>query len=200
MSEKILKKKVNTKTNFLFNRHIDLDRRVIRLCGEVGHADPDEFGYIPRHFTFDYVDSALSELESRGRGGIAVYINSLGGDLYEAMAIIGRLKASPCYITTIGFGCAMSAGALILVAGGRTRKMDKYCQLMLHKSSYGVSGGHDLIEEEVIQASQENSQMAEILRDHSNESEIFWAENLKKTNLYLSVEKCEAYGLIDKIL
>jgi len=48
---------------------------------------------------------------------ITVFINTYGGEAYEAFAIYDIMKATKCPIITIGFGKIMSAGTLILAAG-----------------------------------------------------------------------------------
>ena len=90
---------------YLFDQAINFKDRVITI-------DSDIDGEL-----FAWIDAALTELESHSRKAITVRIRSEGGDVYKALAIIGRLKKSKCQIVTEGYGCIMSAATMILACG-----------------------------------------------------------------------------------
>jgi hypothetical protein len=67
---------------------IDMGARCIQLIGEIDEN------------TFCYIDSALTLLEGNSKKGITIKINSEGGSLYDALAIVARIRSSKCKVTT----------------------------------------------------------------------------------------------------
>lgn len=53
---------------------------------------------------------------------ISIYVNSPGGDVYSAFAIYDIMTNMKCPISTIGYGCVMSAGVLVISAGNKGRR------------------------------------------------------------------------------
>lgn len=181
---------------YAFDMGVDFKNRTVRISGAIGEMD--QLGNISNDFSF--VDSALTELEHRNPNEpITVKINSPGGSVYEALAIVGRIKASPCEITTIGMGCIMSAATLILACGD-LRKISKYCMSMFHQSSYGLEGSHEEVKEQVKQMEQEEKLWAKWVAELSNKSENFWYRTVKKKDVYLTADKMLQYGVIDEII
>ena len=64
--------------------------------------------------SFALFDAALSEMERDSKRTVTIRINSPGGSVYDALAIIGRLTSSSCHIVTEGYGHVMSAATLLL--------------------------------------------------------------------------------------
>ena len=101
---------------YAFDRDVDFKSRVIRISEEIDAG------------VFDKIDAAMNHLERSCRKMITIKINSEGGSVYDALAIVGRLTSSKCKIVTEGHGRVMSAATLILACGDE-RKMSKYCWL-----------------------------------------------------------------------
>ena len=173
--------------DFLYEAGIDTKNRTIRINEQIGEN------------TFDRLESALSEFERESDDPIIVKINSLGGSVYDALAIVGRVKASPCHITTEGFGAVMSAATLILMCGD-VRKMSKFCTPMFHQSSYHVGGDHENVKEEVVQMEREEKKWAKWLAEVSTKNEKFWYKIVKKKNFYPTPDQMLDYGAIDEII
>jgi ATP-dependent protease ClpP protease subunit len=70
---------------------------------------------------------------------INVRINSIGGNVHDALAIYNSLKAHPASIAVVVDGVAMSAAAFIAMAGD-TVKMPATCLFMIHAPSTIVAG------------------------------------------------------------
>ena len=111
---------------------IDFKNRIIRVTGAIGDPGPLSGG---KYFDFDLFDYAMTIMEKSSNEDIILRINCPGGECYEALAIVGRMKASSCIIKTEAFGHAMSAATLILMAGDY-RKMSKYCIPMLKRNHH----------------------------------------------------------------
>ena len=72
---------------------------------------------------------------------ITIYINSPGGEVNAGLAIYDAIKASPCPISTIGFGLCASMGALILSSGTKgLRYAFENCEIMIHQPLGGTNG------------------------------------------------------------
>lgn len=78
---------------------------------------------------------------------LTLYINSYGGDLYQAFALIDIMNRSRYPIATVGIGAIMSAGFLIFSAGAKgCRFVGENTGIMCHQfsSETGFSKYHDI--------------------------------------------------------
>lgn len=71
---------------------------------------------------------------------ITLHINSLGGDVFEGMAIYSALKQSPAHVTAIVDGIAASAASVIAMAADQVSMMP-HAFLMIHRSQ-GLAMGN----------------------------------------------------------
>ncbi len=181
--------------DYVFESGIDFKNRIIRVTGCIGYPGPMDDSFC----TFDILDSALTEMESKSSDPVTIKINSPGGSVYEGMAMVGRLKASPCQIITEGYGHVMSAATLILACGD-VRKVSKYCMSMFHQSSYGLQGSHEEIKQEVEQMEREEKLWAKWIAELSSKTEKFWYGVVKKKNVYLTADQMSDYGVADEII
>ncbi len=111
---------------YSFDRGVSFKDRSISIIG------PIEEGW------FDIVDAAMNEFERvSNKKTVTVKVYSEGGSVYEALAIVGRLRKSGCHIVTEGYGVVASAATIILACGHR-RKISHYAQFMHHEYSLFV--------------------------------------------------------------
>jgi ATP-dependent Clp protease protease subunit len=133
---------------------------------------------------------------------LTLYINSYGGDLYQAFALIDIMKQSKYPIKTIGIGSIMSAGFLIFAAGEKgLRFVGKNTGIMCHQfSDYAEGKFHDL----KSQAKANdicNQRMVDILREASGLSERnIKSKLLGPTDLWLTPEELVDLKIADQIL
>ncbi len=72
---------------------------------------------------------------------LTLYINSGGGDLYNAFALIDVMHASKYPVATVGIGNVMSAAALILACGQRGhRYLARHAGIMMHQFYSDMEG------------------------------------------------------------
>jgi ATP-dependent protease ClpP protease subunit len=71
---------------------------------------------------------------------------------------------------------------------------------MFHQSSYGLSGSHEQVKQEVEQMEKEEKLWAKWISSMSTKSEGFWYTVVQKKNVYLVADKLLAYGVVDEIL
>jgi ATP-dependent Clp protease protease subunit len=180
--------KEKLRLEYLFENCIDLKNRIIRITGPIGDASFEDF------------DLQLTEMEKANpRKTITVRINSPGGTVYDALAIVGRIKATKCRVITEGYGHIMSAATLILAAGD-IRRMSSFSWFMYHKSSYMIGGSHDDIKEAVEQAEREEKFWAKKMTTMSTKSERFWLDCCNKRDYYVTAEEALKLGVIDEII
>jgi len=147
---------------------------------------------------FDIIDAALTIMEAESKQGVTLKLHSPGGDTYEAIAVVGRLRKSKCHIIIEGYGHIMSAATLILASGDK-RKLDKLAQFMWHAASYGVEGRHAEIKAVVSQVEKEEKMWANSMASLTGKTEKFWLEKGVHTDYYLDAETLKKYGVIDEV-
>jgi len=179
--------KLELHLKYLFEHKVNLRDRVITINKDIDAE------------TFAFVDSAITELESYNRQAITIRICSDGGDVYSALAIVGRIKTARCKIITEGYGCVMSASTLILAAG-KERRASKYLFFMHHESSYGVEGRHSVIKAEVDQKEKEEKLWAKWMEELTKRQSKFWLERGKFIDEYWTAEELVEMGVVDAII
>lgn len=171
---------------YLFEWGVNFKDRVITISDEIDSG------------TFDVVDSALTEMEAEGRKAVTVKINCLGGNVYDALAIVGRLKASKCQIITEGYGAVMSAATLILACGDK-RRISYLSWFMTHEATYSAKGKHSEIVAEVRQAERENRQWATAMESFTQKDAKFWENAGKGEDAYFTPEELLSFGVVDEV-
>lgn len=166
---------------------INIPARSIQLVGEIDQN------------TFILIETALTLLESQSKASVTIKINSEGGSVYDALAIVGRMKSSKCKIITEGYGATMSAASLILAAGDK-RRMSKFGWLMHHEASYGYEGTIQQSKHVLSQMEREEKLWAQYMEQFSSSPAAYWASQGKLgRDLYLTAEECLTLGVIDEV-
>lgn len=106
----------------IFDRHVNFRERVIYL-----NDDVDEL-------SLALFQKALDELERDKDKPIKIEVSSYGGDVYDMLGMVDRIRSSPCHIITRGFGKIMSA-ATFIVAAGDERTIGQNSWFMIHELS-----------------------------------------------------------------
>src|SRR6056300_2102160 len=107
--------------------------------------------YLNGEITEDNVSKAIkwilsANLQKKPKRKLTLYINTVGGDLYESFALIDVMKNSYHSIATIGIGAVMSAGFLIFASGKQgERYIGKNAGSMNHQHTDSMeSKMHDM--------------------------------------------------------
>lgn len=147
------------------------------------------------------VASEILYLNSIGAKKIKERINTIGGSIIDAYAIVSANIASECEIYTINEGIADSAGSFILASGdkGKRSAMD-FATMLLHNPSYDGVMLEDMEEGEmkrememmrdsiVTILSNNSSKTAKEIRDKMTEAKRMTANEAKE------------YGIIDNVV
>lgn len=176
-----------------FTRGINFEDRIIILSGTIDQP------------MFDNIEIALTIMENEdAEKPVTIKINSPGGSVDEALAIVGRMKESKCVIETKGYGAIMSAATLILAAGDKGhRHISKYARFMHHCSSYEVDTTRHSEMKDIISAMEKDeeawaSNMAELTKK-TNKSKKFWKEQGSKKDAYFNAKDLVRLGVVDDI-
>lgn len=141
-------------------------------------------------------------LESRQDKLLTLYLNSTGGDLYSAFALIDVMKNSKYPIQVIGIGSVMSAAFLIFAAGTKGyRYAAKNTSFMCHQYSDNISGKHHDLKATMKEGEIYNQRMVDLLKESTGlaPSKIR-SKLLPASDVYLTAEEVVELGVADHIL
>lgn len=170
----------------VFEHGVDIQERTVQLVGKVNIK------------MFRFLDAAMSILESDSRKGIVIKINSEGGNTYDAIAIVSRIRNSTCKVQTEGYGAVMSA-ALLILACGHKRRISEYSWAMWHEVGYEVSGKHTEVVHFTKQTEREEYMWCEAMGKFTKMHKDFWNSIGKDKDFYIEANKCLQYGIVDEV-
>ncbi len=131
---------------------------------------------------------------------INIYINSPGGDITALLAIYDTLQFIKPDITTICFGQAASAAAVLLAAGTKGKRLAlPHARILLHQPyarAYGQGTDIELAANEVLRM---RDILEKILADHTGQ-EIERIHRDTDRDFVMSAEEALEYGLIDEVI
>ncbi len=131
---------------------------------------------------------------------INLYINSPGGDITALLAIYDTMQFIKPDITTICFGQAASAAAVLLAAGTKGKRLAlPHARILLHQPyarAYGQGTDIELAANEVLRM---RDILEKILADHTGQ-EIERIHRDTDRDFVMSAEEALEYGLIDEVI
>jgi len=169
-----------------------LENHTFYLAGEI---DEDTVNDCIRWIIYENLDTAKEKV-------LTLYINSTGGDLYTAFALIDMIKSSRHPIRTIGIGAVMSAAFLVFACGTKNeRYAAKNTSFMCHQFSTGVEAKYHDIKAEMKENESLNNKMVLILKEATNLSpSVIKKKLLPASDVYLTAEEVVELGIADNIL
>lgn len=131
---------------------------------------------------------------------ITIIVDSYGGDLFAAFAIVDMMDIITCDIRTICIGKAMSAGQFIFSSGAPGKRfMSKHARLMVHNPIAGYEGSVPDIEIEVEELLKCRELFLQHMATKSNNTTEF-IKDLINRNRYIDAEEAIKLGFADQIL
>lgn len=131
---------------------------------------------------------------------ISLYVNSPGGSAYAGMAIYDAMQHVRPAVSTICFGIAMSAAAMITAGGAAGKRFAlPNAKLMIHQGSAGFRGAPADVQIAAREIAATTRQMAEIIARHSGRAVDTVMEDIDRDRFMTPTEAIE-YGLVDGIL
>ena len=145
---------------------------------------------------------AYEDLHPKQDSILTLYVNSTGGDLYQAFALIDIMNASPHKIRTIGIGSVMSAAFLIVAAGTRgERYIAQNTSCMCHQFSSGTDGKYHDLKAEMKETELLNTKMVEVLAAATKQPPTYVKKRLlPPTDVYMTAQEMVEHGAADYIL
>ena len=166
-----------------------LENNVHFLVGEIAEENIADCIKWITYENFDSKDKILT-----------LYINSTGGDLYSAFALIDIMRNSNHSIRTVAVGAAMSA-AFLIFASGHERHVGKNTALMCHQFSDSSEGKYHDIKATMKDNEASNQKMVDILREATGlTASVVKKKLLPASDVYLTAEEAVELKIADKIL
>ena len=153
---------------------------------------------------FDYIgyygveaSHFIAELKGITAPTIDLSINSPGGDVFQAIAILNALRGSGKTINVRVLGIAASAAAYITLAGHK-RVMPENSMQMLHNASSGMYGNAEELQDmaDTLRKVDSNLQATFVTRTGLSAEKV--VELLSK-DTYLTAAECLELGLCDEV-
>lgn len=145
---------------------------------------------------------AYENLDTKQSKTLTLYINSTGGNLYQAFALIDVMQTSYHQIRVIGIGSVMSAAFLIFAAGTKgLRYAAPHTSFMCHQFTSGGEAKYHDIKAEMKENESLNSKMVNILKAATGlPTSKIKTKLLPASDVYLSADEVLELGIADHIL
>lgn len=166
----------------------------IDIQGEIGGS------WWSEGVTLDSVKEQLGNIAKEQKKTVCVKINSLGGDVDEALAIYELLVKMGDRVSTECYGRCASAATIIAMAGAK-RRMSRYALFLIHKCWSGVVGNENVLEEVLEEQRAINSRLVAIYTDRTGAKKEDIEALMERNNgdgAWLNAEECMQYGFISE--
>ncbi|MDE0927140.1 MAG: ATP-dependent Clp protease proteolytic subunit [Acidimicrobiales bacterium] len=147
------------------------------------------------------VCAQLLHLESENPDrDISLYINSPGGDINGLFAIYDTMQYIRPDITTICFGQAASAAAVLLAAGTPGKRLAlPHARVLIHQPYAGAQGQATDIELAAKEIQRLKEQLEEILARHTGQ-DVERIHQDTDRDFVLTAAEAKEYGIIDEVI
>ena len=177
-------------------RKQELDREGVYFVGEINDQEAEQFckGLL-----------LMSIERQRNASPITLYINSGGGAVGAGLAMMEMMdtvrRRYGVTIQTVITGYAYSMGAIVTQAGDH-RSMGRYSTMMLHSSSWVISGEDEKIFEDYAKLAEHYRHIvAELFARRTRHHTVRWWERFiySGRDRFLSAAECLKLGLVDEV-
>jgi ATP-dependent Clp protease, protease subunit len=155
----------------------------------------------------DSINSAIKwilyeNFEAKEKKILTLYVNSTGGDLYQAFALIDIMRSSKHSIRTIGIGSVMSAAFLIFASGTKgQRYATKNASFMCHQFSESTEGKYHDIKATMRENDLCNQKMVDILKEATGMPVArIKSKLLPASDVYLTASEMVDFAVADHII
>lgn len=131
---------------------------------------------------------------------IQLYINSPGGSVSAALAILDTMNHIKNDVSTVCVGLAASAAALLLSSGKKGKRFSlPNSEIMIHQPLGGAQGQASDIEITARQILKLKDKLNKIMAENTGKT-LPQIEKDADRDYYMSADEAKKYGIIDKIL
>ena len=168
-----------------------LDNHTHFLIGEIEESNIND---CIKWITYENLDSRDKTL--------TLYINSTGGDLYQAFALIDVIQNSNFPVRVIGIGAVMSAAFMIFASGTKgERYAAPNASFMCHQFTSGTDAKYHDLKAEMKETEELNTKMVNVLKEATGMApSVVKKKLLPASDVYLTAEEMVEMGVADYIL
>lgn len=151
--------------------------------------------------TADIVIAQLLFLQfENSKKDIQLYINSPGGSVSSALAILDTMNHVKNDVSTVCVGMAASAAALLLSSGKKGKRFAlPNSEIMIHQPMGGAQGQASDIEITAKQILKLKSKLNKMMADNTGKT-LAQIEKDADRDYYMSADEAKKYGVIDKVI
>ncbi|HUX22743.1 MAG TPA: ATP-dependent Clp protease proteolytic subunit [Spirochaetia bacterium] len=172
--------------DMLFERF--LKTRTVLLTGEINKTLGER------------IIRSLLMLEEAGNEPIKVFIDSPGGDADAGYAIFDMMRFVKPDVYTIGMGLVASAGALILLAAPKERRIGlPNSHYLIHQPLSGMRGVATEIEIHARELEKLRAKINKLIADETG-TPLAQVEKDTDRDFWMNAEEAKKYGLLSKIV
>ncbi|MDE3056038.1 MAG: ATP-dependent Clp protease proteolytic subunit [Verrucomicrobiota bacterium] len=130
---------------------------------------------------------------------VSLYINSAGGHVTSALAILDTMLYLGCDINTYCIGQAVSAAALLLAAGTPSKRFAlPHSRIMLHQPYGGIGGTSEDIALQAKAILDQKKVTSSLMARFTGQTIERILEDSER-DFYMDPEAAQRYGIIDQI-
>lgn len=168
-----------------------LENSIHYLHGEI---DEDSIGDAIKWVLYENLDPKEKIL--------TMYINSTGGDLYQAFALIDIMRSSQHTIRTVAVGSCMSAAFLIFASGDKgERYASKNTSFMCHQFTETMEDKYHDLKATMKENDICNQKMIDILKESTGLAPSrIKAKLLPASDVYLTAQETVDLGVADSVI
>jgi len=131
---------------------------------------------------------------------ITLYINSPGGSITAAMAIIDTMNYLSCDVSTICVGIAASAAAMILSIGKKGKRLSlPNAEVMIHQPLGGIEGQAADIAITAKHILQTRDNLNKMLAKSTGKP-LPQIEKDTDRDFFMTADEAKKYGIIDEVI
>ena len=157
------------------------------------------FGRLENEVALPTIKKLLKFNERDQKTPINLYINSSGGNGYNADGIIAVMHSIEAKVNTICLGHALSGACEILAAGTGNRSAYEFATLMFHQTLWEAEGDITNLEIQAVQGRRFREAQIELLHRASGQSKDVIRKDIER-DFYLTADEALNYGLLDSII
>ncbi|MBS1999867.1 MAG: ATP-dependent Clp protease proteolytic subunit [Cyanobacteria bacterium SZAS LIN-5] len=171
----------------------------IETPAKVGTRDIFLFGRLENEITLPVIKKLIKLNKANAAEPINLYINSAGGNGYNADAIIAVMHSLQAPVNTICLGHALSGACEILASGTGTRSAYEFSTLMFHQTLWEADGDITNLEIQAAQGKRFREAQIELLHRCTGQDKSVVKRDIERDH-YMSAREALDYGIIDSVL
>jgi ATP-dependent Clp protease, protease subunit len=160
-----------------------------------GEINEDSVGAAIKWLIYENIDISKEKT-------LTLYINSTGGDLYQAFGLIDVMRSSSHIVRCVGIGAVMSAAFLIFSSGDRGYRLAaRNTSFMCHQFTESMDNKYHDLKATMKENDSCNERMVAILKDATGLApSVIKKKLLPPSDVYLTTQEVLDLGIADHIL